>query len=472
MKSTPKQAASVPLAPIMIAVFCSVFISNLNTSTVNLAVPTLMKVFHTEMPVIQWALTGYMMAIGIGSPLAGFLISRFGTKKVYATTLIGFSFASLLCSLAWNPLFLIAARVIQGGSAGLMLPVTLTLLYRTVERKQQPMAVSLWEAAGWLGPALGPAVSGLCLQFLSWRWLFLLNLPLLLLSILLVLRYVPASPGDSSMRLDKLSAVLSSIGSFTVLFAFSKASAWGLLDTRTLLLLAAGILLLILFVRRQLRADTPLLEFRVFQNRAYAISVLLLGLINAALFAAVYFVPYFLQTAKGVPAASTGLVMLPSSVVMVLLLPLVGKLYSRLGPMKLAAAGISLMVLGTWMLSRMTVDTANSEVILWTVTRNVGIAFSSMPLMNAGLSGLPDNLIGYATSMTSWFRQCMGSLSIAIFTAFYTWRTEVYTSDGPAAVSSSEAVVFGVQQVFMLVAFMLVCMLPLVLTFRKSGKIS
>ncbi|WP_019911096.1 DHA2 family efflux MFS transporter permease subunit [Paenibacillus sp. HW567] len=472
MKSTSKQAASVPLAPIMIAVFCSVFISNLNTSTVNLAVPTLMKVFHSEMAIIQWALTGYMMAIGIGSPLAGFLISRFGTKKVYAATLIGFSFASLLCSLAWNPLFLIAARVFQGGCAGLMLPVTLTLLYRTVERKQQPMAVSLWEAAGWLGPALGPAVSGLCLQFLSWRWLFLLNLPLLLLSVFLVLRYVPASPGDSSMRLDKLSAVLSSTGSFTVLFAFSRASAWGLLDSKTLLLLAAGILLLILFVRRQLGASTPLLEFRVFRNRTYAISVLLLGLINAALFAAVYFVPYFLQTAKGVPAASTGLVMLPSSVVMVLLLPLVGKLYSRLGPMKLASAGISLMVLGTWMLSRMTVDTANAEVILWTVTRNIGIAFSSMPLMNAGLSGLSDNLIGYATSMTSWFRQCMGSLSIAIFTAFYTWRTVIYSSDGTATVNSSEAVVYGVQQVFMLVAILLVCMLPLVLTFRKSGKTS
>ncbi|MBW4080683.1 MFS transporter [Paenibacillus sp. S150] len=378
--------------------------------------------------------------------------------------------ASLLCSLAWSPLSLIAARVIQGGCAGLMLPVTLTLLYRTVDRKQQPMAVSLWEAAGWLGPALGPAVSGICLQFLSWRWLFLLNLPLLLLSILLVLRYVPASSGDSGMRLDKLSAVLSSTGSFTVLFAFSRASAWGLVSYKTLLLLAAGILLLVLFVRRQLGSDTPLLEFRVFRSRAYAISVLLLGLINAALFAAVYFVPYFLQTAQGVPAASTGLVMLPSSVVMVLLLPVVGRLYSRLGPMKLAAAGISLMVLGTWMLSRMTLDTANAEVILWTVTRNIGIAFSSMPLMNAGLSTLSDSQIGYATSMTSWVRQCMGSLSIAIFTAFYTWRTEAYSSSGSAPANGSEAVVYGVQQVFMLVALLLICMLPLVATFRKSGK--
>ena len=470
MKSNTTMAAAVPLAPIMIAVFCSVFVSNLNTSTVNLAVPTLMKAFHADMSVMQWALTGYMMAIGIGSPLAGFLISRYGTKKVYAATLIGFSLASLLCSLAWSPLTLIAARVIQGGCAGLMLPVTLTLLYRTAPRKQQPMAVSLWEAAGWLGPALGPAVSGICLQFLSWRWLFLLNLPLLLLSILLVLRYVPASAGDSRMRLDKLSAVLSSTGSFTVLFAFSRASAWGLTSYKTLLLLAAGILLLVLFVRRQLGSDTPLLEFRVFRSRAYAISVLLLGLINAALFAAVYFVPYFLQTAKGVPAASTGLVMLPSSVVMVLLLPVVGKLYSRLGPMKLAGAGISLMVIGTWMLSRMTVDTANAEVILWTVTRNIGIAFSSMPLMNAGLSTLSDSRIGYATSMTSWVRQSMGSLSIAIFTAFYTWRTIAYSPDGSATADSAEAVVYGVQQVFMLVAVLLICMLPLVITFRRSGK--
>lgn len=451
----------------MIAVFCSVFISNLNTSTVNLAIPALMKAFGSEMQVMQWALTGYMMAIGIGSPLAGFLIARYGPKKVYAITLAGFSLASLLCSAAWTPIALIAARVIQGGSAGLMLPVTLTLLYRTVERKQQPLAVSLWEAAGWLGPALGPAVSGLCLQFLNWRWLFMLNLPLLLLSFLLVLRYVPASPGNSSLRLDKLSAVLSSTGSFTVLFAFSKASSWGLFNPLTLLLLTAGILLLILFVRRQLQKDTPLLEFRVFHNRAYAISVLLLGLINAALFAAVYFVPYFLQTAKGVPAASTGLVMLPSSVVMVLLLPFVGRLYSRLGPMRLAAAGISLMALGTWMLSRMTVDTTSAEVILWTVLRNTGIACSSMPLMNAGLSALSDAQIGYATSMTSWVRQCMGSLSIAIFTAFYTWRTGVFSPGGTDVVNSPEAVVYGVQQVFMLVTVMLVCMLPLVFTFRR-----
>ncbi|WNS46020.1 DHA2 family efflux MFS transporter permease subunit [Paenibacillus sp. MMS20-IR301] len=470
MKSNRTQAAAVPMAPIMIAVFCSVFVSNLNTSTVNLAIPTLMGAFHTEMSVMQWALTGYMMAIGIGSPLAGFLISRYGTKKVYALTLTGFSLASLLCSLAWSPLTLISARVIQGGCAGLMLPVTLTLLYRTAPRRHQPMAVSLWEAAGWLGPALGPAVSGICLQFLSWRWLFLLNLPLLLLSILLVLRYVPASTGDPGLRLDKLSAVLSSTGSFTVLFAFSRASAWGLFSYRTLLLLAAGILLLVLFVRRQLGSDKPLLEFRVFRSRAYGISVLLLGLINAALFAAVYFVPYFLQTAKGVPAASTGLVMLPSSVVMVLLLPVVGKLYSRLGPMKLAAAGISLMVLGTWMLSRMTAETANAEVILWTVTRNIGIAFSSMPLMNAGLSTLADSQIGSATSMTSWVRQCMGSLSIAIFTAFYTWRTAAAAEGGIAAVNSPEAVVYGVQQVFMLVAVLLICMLPLVVTFRKTGK--
>lgn len=468
MTNIQRRPASVQLVPIMIAVFCSVFISNLNTSTVNLAVPTLMKAFHAGMPVMQWALTGYMMAIGIGSPLAGFLISRYGTKKVYVSTLSGFFLASLLCSLAWSPLALIAARIIQGGCAGLMLPVTLTLLYRTVDRKQQPMAVSLWEAAGWLGPALGPAVSGICLQFLNWRWLFLLNLPLLLLSILLVLRYVPAGSGDPDMRLDKLSALLSGTGSFTVLFAFSRASVWGLLNYKTLLLLASGILLLILFVRRQLSSDSPLLEFRVFRSRAYAASVLMLGLINAALFAAVYFVPYFLQTAKGVPSAGTGLVMLPSSVVMVLLLPVVGKLYSRLGPMKLAAAGISLMALGTWMLSRLTLDTGNAEVILWTVTRNTGIAFSSMPLMNAGLSSLPDSLIGYATSMTSWVRQCMGSLSIAIFTAFYTWRTVVHSSDVSAVADSAGTVVYGVQQVFLLVTVLLICMLPLVLAFRKA----
>ncbi|ULO09358.1 DHA2 family efflux MFS transporter permease subunit [Paenibacillus sp. 19GGS1-52] len=468
MKPLSQSTATVPLWPIMTAVFCSVFISNLNTSTVNLAVPTLIKAFHSEMSIVQWALTGYMMAIGIGSPMAGFLISRYGNKKVYATTLIGFSLASLLCSLAWSPLSLIGARVIQGGCAGLMLPVTLTLLYRTVDRKQQPMAVSLWEAAGWLGPALGPVVSGICLQYLSWRWLFLLNMPLLILSIVLVLRYVPASVGDNSKRLDKLSALLSSTGSFTVLFAFSRASAWGLLNIKTLLLLAVGILLLVPFVRRQLRSDNPLLEFRVFRYRPYAISVLMLGLINAALFAVVYFVPYFLQTAQGLRAADTGLIMLPSSVITVLLLPLVGKLYTKLGPMKLAGTGISLMILATWMLSHINVDTSSGTVILWTVTRNIGIAFSSMPLMNAGLSGVSDSLIGYATSMTSWVRQCMGSLSIAILTAYYTWRTISYSGTGSAVAESTAAVTYGVHHVFLLVTLLLVCMLPLVLIFRQK----
>lgn len=460
--TSASKSHSRPIWPILVAVFCAVFAANLNTSTINLAVPTFIDVFHTGMGTMQWAVTGYMMAIGIGSPLAGFLISRYGSKHLFLWTLLGFTIGCILCSLSFNPATLIASRIIQGFSGGIMLPVTLTLLYRSVQQNQQAMSVSLWEAAGWLGPAVGPVVSGICLQYLNWRWLFLLNLPLLFLSILFIWRYASAEQPDQQRKLDIPSALLSAAGSFTILFAFSKAAAWGLFNAGTLILLLLGSCLLLWFAKRQLGIDSPLLEFRVFRFRTYAVSVLLLGLINAALFAAVYFVPFYLQTAQGIPASKAGFVMLPSSIVMVLLLPVVGKLYARLGAFKLSLSGITLLAIGTLMLTRLDAASEPSFFILWTVVRNIGIAFSSMPLMNAGLSRLPKELIGHASSMTSWIRQCMGSLSIAAFTAYYTWRS------GAAGTTSPESITTGVQDVFLLVTVMLACMLPPLLLIRKK----
>lgn len=452
------------LAPIVAAVFCGTLLTGLNTNTVNLAVPALMASFGASMETVRWAVTGYMLGIGIGSPLAGYVYRRFGGKRAYLGALLGYIAASLLCAVAFNLPMLLVSRALQGLAGGLIGPITLTLLYRNVAEEKRSVAVGFWEAAGWTGPAVGPVVAGFCLQALDWRWLFWLNVPLLLLAFGLVLRYVP---GDSShrdgRRFDAVGALLSAAGSFGLLLGFSQASAWGAGDARVLALIGGGALLLALFVRRQLADSEPMLEFRVFRRRSYAVSVAIVGLLNGALFAVVYFVPFYLQTVHGMSALSAGMTMLPSSVVMVLLLPFVGKLNAKWGPLRLSAFGIAVTAIATGMLAALSETTGQAEIVLWTVLRNVGLSFSSMPLLFAGLSGMEERLVGHASAMTNWVRQCMGAMAVAILTTAYAWRTP----EG----ADAAAVTGGVGHVFGIVAVAIACTLPaLALLVRRPKR--
>lgn len=458
------------------------FISVLNTSTINIAIPFLMTSFQSTIHTMQWTLTGFMLATGLSAPLTGFLAQRFGLRSLYVSLLVGLAVSSVLCALAWNPISLILFRLLQGVFCGLIMPATMTIIYQTIHPDRHALALSIWSMAAWMGPALGPTIAGFILQYLTWHWLFLINVPLALLSIVLILRLMPKQSSSSKVPLDVSGVVLVLYCSFALLLVFSEVRDWGWLDWKTILLLTTGGLTLIMFIFTELRVSNPLLNLRVFQHRRFTLSIILSCVISASLFAGVYMVPFFMQTVQGVSPLKTGLVLLPASAVMVLVMPLVGTLYRRIGVFRFALLGLSMIILSQWKLSSLTLDSSAEYIMFWMMARNIGIALASVPITNAGMEEIPKPLYGHASAVNNWSRQVISSLAIGLFTTLFAWRQTVYTEGLATSVTGGLpgegeliAMVEGVNDVFLVSGILVLLSFPLIFGLRSKkpvGQIS
>src|SRR5699024_10140865 len=302
-----------PFWPIMIAIFFGAFIAVLNTSTINIAIPSLMDDFHSPIHIMQWTLTGFMLATGLSAPLSGYLSDRFGSKNVYVFVLVGLAIASLLCALAWSPLSLILFRIVQGFFCGIIMPVTMTIIYETFETEKHAFAISLWSVAAWMGPAFGPTMAGVILEYARWQWIFLVNIPLAFVSIILAIRLIPMKASARKPSLDVSGLMLVLYCSFALLLMFSEAPSWGFTNWKTILFGSTGLLACMLFIWRETRVKEPLLNIRVFKKKRFSISVIISSITTVSLFAGVYLVPLFMQTVQGVSPLLTGVILLPAS---------------------------------------------------------------------------------------------------------------------------------------------------------------
>ncbi|EST53547.1 major facilitator transporter [Brevibacillus panacihumi W25] len=463
--------------PIMIAVFFGAFLSVLNTSTINVAIPSLMNSFDSDLSTMQWTLTGFMLATGLSAPLSGFLGDRFSNKRLYLYVLIGLALTSLLCAVAWSPIALIFFRMMQGFFCGIIMPTTMTIIYQTVHREKQAFAVSLWSIAAWMGPAFGPTIAGLILQYLSWQWLFLINVPLAILSIILAVRLIPHQQPSSQASLDISGLIMVLYCSFALLIAFSEGGNWGWGAWQTLVFMGSGFMILYLFVRRESRTPEPLLHLSVFHNNRFMISVVLSCIINASLYAGVYLVPLFMQTIQQVSPLQTGLTLLPASAVMAVVMPIIGKMYNRVGAFWLTVIGMLIMAYSQWQMNLLSVEVSSGYIMLWMMVRNIGIAFTSAPLTNAGMEEIPEKLYGHASAVSNWTRSGVSALAIGLFTTLLAWRQAIHVDALPEhGVGASEnlvknAMTAGVNDVFLLSGMLIVVSLPLTLVLRKKASV-
>lgn len=458
--------------PILIAIFCGAFLTVLSTSTINVAVPILMEHFHTDLSSIQWTLTGFLLATGTIAPVTGYLGERFSYKRLYLWSLVGFTLFSLLCAMSWNPTSLILFRTLQGVCSGLVMPATMTIIFQVVPREKQAFAVSLWSLSSMLGPAIGPTLSGWLIENFSWHWLFLMNVPVGILAIILTQRLIPFYRLNVPKSFDLPGLLTCVTGSLSLLIAFSKGNAWGWDSSKTIGLIALGIIALIAFIWRELRAKVPLLNVRVFLNKRFSTSLVLTCIMTVTLYSGSYLTPLFLQNVMHASPLDTGLILLPSSLVMALMMPIVGRLYSRTGPMPLMVIGISLITIGTWMLAHLSLDTSRGFVVLWMIVRNLGISFANMPASNAAMEEIPRVMSGYASSITNWVRNVMGSFSIAVFTAMIGSRSAAHLTElvgsGDKQTISLHAFTLSLNDVYLTATFIAVIGLPICFFIRKK----
>jgi EmrB/QacA subfamily drug resistance transporter len=406
----------VPLAVLIVGMFMSI----LDISIINVAIPTMQRDFAATTEEIQWVENAYSLALGVVVPVSAWLAARFGPGRVYNLSLLGFAAGSALCGLAWNLDSIVAFRVLQAIPGGVLPVVTLTILYRIVPPAKIGAAMGMYGLGIVVAPAVGPTLGGYLVEYVDWRLIFFINVPVgiagTIAAVLLLPRFGPTPVG----RFDVLGFVTVAGGLVCLLLALTEGQSWGWTSYSILILLTAAVLLLALFVIVELEIDNPLLDVTVFRHWPFTNSLLLISVLSVGLFAVLFYIPLFLQQGKGLGAFDTGLLLLPQALVMAVMMPSAGILYDRFGPRWLAVSGLALVAFGTYLMKDLTLDSSNTVFVWILVLRAVGMGLAMMPIMTGGLSVVPPDRVDGASAFNNVTQRTTAALGLAILTAVVT----------------------------------------------------
>ena len=424
----------VPLAVLIAGMFMSI----LDTSIVNVAVATIQTELGGSTAQVQWISTAYSLVLGVGVPASAWLGSRFGLSRVYMFALAAFALGSALCGIAWSLNSLIAFRVIQAIPGGLLPAITLTMVYRIVPRRKIGTAMGMYGLGIIFAPAIGPALGGYLVEYVNWRLVFYINVPIGIIGLIAALIALPRFPGVRTERFDVLGFLTASSGLVALLLAFSEGSSWGWTSYRILILMIGGALLLALFTVIELEVDHPMLDLRVFRYRTYSLSLIVMSVMMTGMFATLFYIPLFLQSALGYGALEAGLVILPQALVMGFLTPISGRLYDKIGPRWLVFSGLLISAFGSYLLTGINPDVARGQIIAWSCIRSVGVGLSMMAIMTGGLSALSNQLTTTGSAINTVAQRVSAALGLAALTVLATTQQAQLAADQTGLVPASD----------------------------------
>ena len=400
---------------VLICVVFGVFMVILDTTVVNVAFPTLRAEYGASLASAQWIVSIYVLALGITTPLAGFLSDRFGIKRMYVTGLGLFVAGSVLSGFAPSLGFLIAARAIQAAGGGIAVPLGSALLYSTFPPREQGLALGYFGIAILAAPALGPILGGVLVDAGAWRWIFFINLPIGLLGMFLGSRWLRERTHDRPPPLDVPGFVLSCIAFGSLLYAASTAAENGWTATSVVAGFAIGAVALAAFVFVELRvARDPLLDFRLFGNRTFLVATLIGYVTVLALFGAEFLMPVYLQSLRGKTALGTGLILLPLAITAGIVTPLAGRLYDRIGPRALVVFGFTVLLINTWQLSQIRADTSIRFLIGLMALRGIALGCTVQTTFATALGTVPPMRLARGSSLINSTRYVVQSVGVAI----------------------------------------------------------
>jgi EmrB/QacA subfamily drug resistance transporter len=403
----------LPLAVLIVGMFMSI----LDISIVTVALPTIQNEFGASTGDVQWVVTAYSLTEGVVVPATAWFGDRLGLSRVYNLALLGFAGGSALCGLAWSLDSLVVARIVQALLGGILPTVTMAILLRIVPRDRMGAALGMYGLGAVVAPAVGPALGGYLVEYVNWRLIFFINVPVAILGTVAAVLVLPAFPRRAGRRFDGLGFVTVAGGLFALLLALSKGEDWHWTSYRILGLFALGALSLALFVVIELEVDDPLLDLRVFRYRTFTLSLVLVSLLMVVLFVAAVYVPQFLQLAQGWGALDAGLVVLPPALVMGLLMPIAGSISDRIGPRWPVAIGLTIAAVATYLLHMITLDTSREHLMWLLMLQYGGFGLGMMPLFSAGLAVIPPKHTNTASAYNNVVQRTSAALGVAVFTA-------------------------------------------------------
>jgi EmrB/QacA subfamily drug resistance transporter len=418
----------------VVAIIIGTFMVILDTTVVNVALPTLGRVFATDISLLQWVIAAYMLAQAAVIPLSGWISDRFGAKRVYLTSLILFTLGSALCGLAQSGEMLIGTRILQGLGGGMLMPIGMAVLYRLTPPERRGAIFGLFGLPIMVAPALGPLLSGYLLEFADWRLIFLINVPIGAMALFFGVRVLPNIPaGRVAGAFDTLGVILGPLAFVSLSFGISQSTQVGWTDAQTLGGIGLGLVALALFVWRELTTTDPVLELRVFRSRDFTMAILTQWAGFGAMFGSFFLVPLFLQQVRGYGSLETGLFLVPQAIASGIFMQISGRAFDRFGVKPPVLLGMSLIVSAMWLLSQLSGRTTGEDLRLPLILMGAGMGSMMMALNTHMLSTAPRELVGRVTSLTSALQNVVGSLAIATFATILQARLPVHIAEATVA---------------------------------------
>jgi EmrB/QacA subfamily drug resistance transporter len=400
------------------------FIAILNQTLMITAIPPIMKEMNVTANSAQWLTTVFMLVNGIMIPISAFLLERFSTRQLFISAMSIFAFGTLVAGVAPNFEMLLLGRVIQSSGAGVMLPLMQTVFLMIFPINKRGAAMGLVGLVMSFAPAIGPALSGWVTSHYSWRLLFFIILPIALIDIVIAFFAMKNVTEVTKPKVDVLSIILSSAGFGGLLYGFTSAGNYGWLALSTLIWLGVGALALVLFITRQLRLEHPMLEFRVFKNSIFPLTVIVGMITFMGLIGSETIIPLFMQNMREFTAFEAGLALLPGALITGLMSPITGRIFDKVGARWLALIGLSIITVSSLALSNLGPSTSFTFITIMYGIRMFGLSMVMMPVATAGLNKLPKRLIAHGAAMDNTMKMIAASVGTAILVTVMTTSAE------------------------------------------------
>lgn len=440
------------------------FVTVLNQTVVTPAQPSIMAEMGIDASTVQWLTTGFTLVNAIMIPVTAYLTDKHSTKMLYLVSMGIFAVGSLMAGIAPDFAVLLIGRLLQAAGAGILMPMVMTVLMLTFPVERRGSAMGIFGIVIAFAPAIGPSVSGLVIDSFGWRVLFyaiaILIAAVVLISVFVLKKTEPLNP---AAQLDKISVIMSTVGFGALLYGFSTIGSVGI-NVADAAITLVGIVVLVLFFRRQLKMEQPMLNVRVLSNRRFLIGTVIGMIVQASLLAAGVLMPIYLQSYMGYSATVSGLVIMPGAILMGVLNPFAGRLFDKYGPRVLSIIGLAILTISTVGFATLTSTTDVVWLTILYTIRMASLSLVNMPITTWAMNALDNKLLNHGTSVNNTLRQVSGSLGTALLVSIDTFVTG--TASG--TMDPVQAGILGVNAAFVAAVVLSAVALVLTIVFVKN----
>lgn len=428
--SAAVDTSNIKAMPIIISFLIAGFIGLFSETALNIALQNIINGFGISASSAQWLTTGYLLTLGVLVPVSGLIMQWFTTRQLFLTSVVFSIIGTLIAAIAPSFTVLLIARIVQAVGTALLLPLMFNTILNIIPPHRRGKAMGLIGLVIMFAPAVGPTISGLIIDSLTWHWIFWFSLPLLFVALLFGAFFMQNVTTLTKPKIDILSIILSTIGFGGVVYGFSHAGeggGWG--DPIVIVAIAAGVLSLILFSVRQVKMDQPMMNLNAFKYPMFVLGLVLILVSMMVMLSSMILLPLYLQTSLALTPLVAGLTMLPGGVINGLLSPVMGGLFDKFGPRFLVTPGLIIVTLVMFGFSTISLDTSTGFIIGLHIALMIGISMIMMPAQTNGLNQLPPSLYPDGTAIMNTLQQVAGAIGTAVAISIMTAGQKSFMED-------------------------------------------